>query len=252
MIKFKNPPVIEVVSAVQWQPSLKPFSLPDATLNKLLSDFTNKVAELDFCQSERLIPAGVPIMPLQPVIKYSKIKGKTYFYQLGDGIFSAHAIQPYESWQEFKPVVKSGLELLISLMPKEYNPFESASLRYIDAFKKDMLGNIKPYEFISIILKVEPPKYLKDKSSVNLPSIQDIVIATQLKNNMNLLTIAREVIDSNSKEHMIILDNTVTANGKLDVATNIIDSMNEAHGIISDIFIEITKPIHENLGAYDV
>lgn len=255
MLKFKNAPVAEVIAAIQWQPSSQSFHQADETLNELLLNFTDKAAEIDFCQSERLIPPQVPVMPFKPIFKYNKIKEKTYFYQLGDGIFSAHAIPPYESWEEFKPIIKNGIELLIGLMPEKTKgrpvTFESAFLRYIDIFKKEIFGDIKFNEFTSRILKIEPPKYLKDKSLINPPSIQDIMISTLLENNMKLLTIAKEFMDINSKEQVIILDNTITASNKIDTSADIINAMDEAHKIISDIFIEITKPIHKNMGAYD-
>lgn len=252
MLKFKNPPVVEVIAAIQWLPSAQSFHQVDETLNKMLLNFTDKVAEVDFCQSERLMPPQVPIMPFQPIIKYNKVKEKNYFYQIGDGIFSAHAIPPYESWEEFKPIVKSGIELLIGLMPKKTKNkpimFESAYLRYIDIFKKNMFGDVIFEEFISKILKIDPPECLMDKSVANKPSIQDIKISTLLKNNMNLITVTKEFIGaSTNKEDFILMDNTLFINNNLDTAINIMKSMDEAHNIISDVFIKMTEPIHAHM-----
>ncbi|MHB1663956.1 MAG: TIGR04255 family protein [bacterium] len=274
---FKNAPVVEIVAELRWDPisSTKKGnkdktqklsnSAPATTITdkaeEFFSYFTEEIAEEGFQQSERLIPRGISIssMPFQfqpAVLRFKRSQTEPFSFQLGDGIFSAHAMQPYKSWEHFKPIIQSGISALINSRKKNKNAniksFTAASLRYLDIFKSDILGTQDADEFISNILKIQMdyPENLRANLGSQLynnssPLIQNIQVVLPLKNDINMVLDLRKGISGSNQDEKVVVMNTLASIKKgIGSKTEIVNFFDEAHKIIYDTFIEITKPIH--------
>ncbi len=277
---FKNAPVVEVVAELRWKPiSFTKNSSKDKTqkLNNLIpttitadktedffSYFTEEIAKEGFRQSERLIPERISIsnMPFQfqPIVfRFRKSQTEPFLFQLGDGIFSAHAIQPYKSWEYFKPIIQSGISALINSRKKiektNIQSFTAANLLYLDIFKSNILGTQDADEFISNILKIqmEYPENLKSNFGSQLnnkpPLIQNIQVVLPLKNDFNMVLDLKKGISGENKDEKIIIMNTfASTNKEINSKIKIVKFFNEAHKIMYNTFIEITKPVHYAMG----
>jgi len=77
--------------------------------------FGGAAHQLGFAEVERLTPPNFPLIGFQPVFRFRppSDKGRKVLYQVGAGMFSANAVPPYKSWDDFGPVVRSGVRALI-------------------------------------------------------------------------------------------------------------------------------------------
>lgn len=140
---YENPPLVEVIAEIHWQ--LQPIvSIPgggiDPHYTKCLDQLRLHSNFTDFKFEEKLIPDGMPIefLPNQPAIRFRKKANTWPLYQLGSGIFVVNLTPPYEGWNEFKSVLKQGVEALLQSYPysNETLKIHKVQLKYIDAFKK--------------------------------------------------------------------------------------------------------------------
>src|SRR5262245_7349847 len=118
-ISFKKAPVVELVAELRWAPSGDD-ALPAGNVTlafgnqaeEFFQRFGNSVAKLNFTQTEKLIPAGLP-PPWHHVAWRSRNPNDVNkLLQVGAGIFSANALQPYRRWREFEPTIELGVKAL--------------------------------------------------------------------------------------------------------------------------------------------
>ena len=117
---FELAPIIEIIAELRWLPPniLPPqqgqiqlsFGAPDS--DAFLLNFSQRPEIAAFTQSEILVPSGFP-MPLHSVARRFRDPNNTSaLLQIGPGIFTANALQPYKRWSEFRPTVESGVKAL--------------------------------------------------------------------------------------------------------------------------------------------
>ena len=118
-----------------------------------------------------MIPAGWPFPYQLPVLRFRHSdfeKGQSTLYQLGAGIFSAHAIPPYRNWESFKPVIYGGLQVLMdNRLPDEHvSRFTTVVLRYIDRFTTEFSEGMLSREFIEQIFRIrlDLPAVLREEA----------------------------------------------------------------------------------------
>lgn len=181
-----NAPLVELIAEVRWLSGQKvAFPMSDSEgqgpavvmdvkpLDGFYENFGHQAFALDFAQSERLVPAGVPAFMHQPVYRHKKLKDNvaTCLYQIGPGIFSANAVPPYNSWEDFAPVIRDGIEVLIATRPAEDegNPFMAVSLRYIDLFGPEHMKGLTPAAFIrdALNIRIDAPTALTEHCVTN-------------------------------------------------------------------------------------
>jgi uncharacterized protein (TIGR04255 family) len=212
--------------------------------------FGGGVQQLGFTGIERLTPADFPTLAFQPVFRFRKPaeRGAKVLYQVGAGIFSANAVPPYKNWKEFRPVVEKGVEILLqSRADTERDAsFIAGSLRYIDAFGATLTKGLATADFVDKVLgiglslpqaltkRILPGEQYKPFLQLQLPVLQGMVM---------IIGIGEGIAN---KEKSIIMDTTVTTASPIAATKEaVMGAMDRAHVAIHDIFIEMTKPIHD-------
>ncbi len=259
---FSKAPLVEIVAEFRWSQkpdvmlqSQQPAGIPaplmamnSSRFDEFFMRFGGEVYKEGFQRAERIVPAGFPLMLYQPVFRYRKSTDAdgSALYQTGAGMFSAHAIPPYRSWDEFAPVVQAGIDALLNAREESEKalPFTSVSLRYIDAFRSELTGGRDAESFIRDVLGiaiglpnglsklVAPGKKVKPMLQLSLP----------LANNMSMnVGIAEGIVNS---ETAIVMDTTVSTSVEVPAERNsAMDTLHSARSIIHEMFFDLTTTI---------
>lgn len=259
---FNKAPLVELIAELRWLPAgaisapapqqagtMQLMFTNDAKVEEFFKQLGGELYQWGFQRSERLIPAGFPIIFGQPAIRYRSDDAvkKSVLYQAGSSVFSVHGIPPYRSWEDFVPQVKKGTEALLKTRAEAVRqaPFAQASLRYLDFFGEELLGGRTMEAFISEVLgfRTTPPEALiqiaapKEVRSVFLRFVVPVEIGT--------LTVS--VGDGNANNRLgVALDTTITTSAPIEANEDaIMDLFNSAHSIISKTFLTFTRPIEQ-------
>jgi len=262
-ISFEKAPLVEIIAELRWdQPYLVqdrppgavqiPISLVGSSkLEEFFMRFGGECYQLGFQRSERIVPAGFPIVPFQPVYRYKRADTtSTALFQVGAGLFSANAIPPYKSWNEFSPIVSEGIMALLKTRDdaeKEF-PFTGVSLRYIDAFSDDLLAGMTADRFINEVLGFSVS--LPPAISGLLPPNQAATSFIQLRvpTRAGLLTAINIGEGTVNGSHAVIMDTTVSATTEVRPRIDVVmEALNSARAVIHDMFVSITQPIHKQM-----
>ncbi len=272
-MNYENPPIIELIVEIRWQ-YRPPTEAAGASGNSTLAvgHFGIATSQEEFFmrfnreisrdssgfQVERLVPQGFPLLPSQPVYRFREPSSDAAWkrlYQLGPGIFSAHALPPnYQSWEQFRPFVRAGVLALV----KSRNEFErkdgfsTVILRYLDAFDSKLTGNRTARGFCEDVLgfRVQPPavlvKHAKDIADV-VPTIQ---LAVPLKTGENLYVTVSPTDTSGDRK--ILMDTMVATNspvkaGDTETVDAIMESLDRCHVLTNDIFESVTDKIRPEM-----
>ena len=258
---FLNAPLIEIIAELRWahnpasatqvQPGAPIIILNSSKIDEFFMRFGGEIYSSGFKKTERLVPSDFPAMLYQPVFRYRK-DGEdgdgAVLYQTGPGIFTANAIPPYKSWDVFSPAVKSGVDALLNSRDdaEKASPFNTISLRYIDAFGPSLTRGMDVRTFLSDILGVsvvlpEGISKVIDQNAKVKPHIQ-LLLPIDDNTNMNL-TLAEAMVNN---ELSIIMDSTVVITGEIAPdADSIMNSLNGSHQIIHEMFINLTVKIRD-------
>jgi uncharacterized protein (TIGR04255 family) len=256
-ISFRKAPVVELVAELRWAPS-GDGALPAGDLTLALGNqaeeffqrFGNTVAKVGFPQAEKLIPAGIPPPWHHIAWRFRNPNDVSKLLQVGAGIFSANALQPYRRWREFEPTIELGVKALLeSRSPKETDqPFTSASLRYINAFSGDLLGGKQPEAFIDDVLGFRQalPESISNLIGDNKSSWSTTI---NLLGPVTGKTKTVKVVVGGGKvktDPAAIFDITVT--DQEPVATgDVMTAFRASRNIIHQCFLDLTKPLHEDM-----
>src|ERR1700679_367307 len=115
-ISFRKAPLVEIVVDLRWRPVVQPVPtqpvgpqptasafLPTPQIENLIHRFGGEVYKRGFQRAERLVPSGLFVLPGQPLSRFKKADVDNVLYQIGVGMFSANAVPPYRSWEQFTP-----------------------------------------------------------------------------------------------------------------------------------------------------
>ena len=266
--RFAAPPLLEIIAELRWEIqgyALQPDS-PGLTMAMMplmpamllpyedaFVGFTKAMSVCGFNNSERLIPNGFPCMPHEPVMRYrhngndqgasETLKASTLF-QIGAGIFTANAVPPYTSWEDFEPLVRTGVESLgVIVMPGGRPARFSPTLRYIDAFKLPLTDGMSLQDFMNRVMgfDLSVPETLRSVGSkqTQMPVVQ--VVKFLDFGRMNL-----QFADGNvNGERALLLDMSVVFDEKVDNDVRaLMRAFGQAREEIHEVFVALTKPIH--------
>lgn len=248
---FVNAPLVEIVAELYWDPTQngkidlsKPaFALNDADTEKYYSNFCDLAVQKNFGQSERVIPVGAPCIVGMPAMKVRQPKNKSILFQLGPGLFTANAVQPYKSWDEFAPVVQDGVECLLEARAESQKAkkFSKLRLRYIDAFKDNLIQDMPREKFINEILNVKFS--LPESLSPNPGTLKsNLKFSFEDKSGFKInLSIAEGKVN---QESALIMDTLVETKNLAPNIELVMESFGKARRIIHDMFFSLTKPLH--------
>lgn len=267
--QFAAPPLLEIVAELRWDlhgyavqphaPGMQMAVMPLMPAMLLpfedsFVSFTKEMSSRGFNSSERLIPNGFPCMPHEPVMRYrhsgsdqgtaEKLKASTLF-QIGAGIFTANAVPPYTSWEDFEPLVKTGVASLLSInMPGGAPAKFAPTLRYIDAFRSQLTNELSLQDFMSQVMGFQllVPEVLRstvDGKPTQMPVVQ--VVKFLSFGRMNL-----QFADGNvNGERALLLDMSVVFDEKVDNDVDaVMKAFAQARRAIHEVFVALTKPIH--------
>lgn len=258
---FKTPPLVELIAEIRWtllqlttQGVQLPPNMPLPVAQNAVTDhealFLNYAAHVSahgYKRVERIVPIGFPMMSYQPVCRYRPESPGT-LYQLGAGVFTANAIQPYESWGQFSPIVDNGLIALFEcLTTTDKQGIRQLSLRYIDAFKGKLQLGQTIWEFVNdtlgikIALPTALTEHCTDKTAVKLTCRFSIPV----KMGVLEVQVAEGLVNNNPA---YIMDTTVKIDQGISPDKDVIMMhFNAAHDIIHRMFFEISKPLHQSM-----
>ena len=265
---FANAPLIEIIAELRWIPAQQvsipsqqqpvAFQLPFLGGSKQDEFFMRlgaKLHQLGFQSVERLVPPGLVTLVYQPIYRYkTAAESSSVLYQAGAGLFSAHGIPPYRSWQEFSPFVQNGIvALLESRDPKEKEmQFATVSLRYIDAFRHELTQGKSGPVFLADALGIEIvlPGVLKSFGKSGSPPQYALQLTLPISDDTDLnLNLGEGQVHGNAA---LIMDTTVACNrGVFPDVVEIMKVLHSAHDVIHDIFIKLTGPIHQLMQPSD-
>lgn len=253
-------PLVELVAELKWVPALTtaqgdggapvmiPASLVDPSAAELFfTKFGGAIYQHGFKVVERLMPQGMILPPDQMVYRYRQADtgAPPVLLQIGTNQFSANALPPYTTWDEFRPWVEKGVKALMEVRP-EQAPFQVA-LRYIDAFRKDITEGRDATEFLSSVLgiKLELPKaYLRH--AVKDGKVKSAVQFTVPLEGMSMIVKAGDGVAGG--EPVAVIDTQVSMSGQVaPKVEGVMEAFDKARKTIHDSFFELVEPIMKNL-----
>ncbi|MGO4001470.1 TIGR04255 family protein [Pseudomonas fluorescens] len=260
--RFDSSPLIELIAEVRWSvnaamdPGAPFFQGPNAqSSEEFFSRLQAELSSVGYGASERLSPPGFPLMKQIPALRYKNSGSQassldhsaSTLFQAGAGLFTINAVQPYKSWEQFRPVVQKGLEALIAANPPASGGFDLA-LRYIDAFKEHLTGGKPLKEFLAEVMgiQVQIPEALtalsKDGSAI-IPMLQMVI---PLEFGSLQIQIAEGELQG---EPVFLMENAVTiAASHAANVEQMLAALDEARAVVHKSFVDLTRPIHAAMG----
>lgn len=259
ILQFDKPPLIELVAELRWialPPQVNaPLGFPQpmmatSEIETFLSNFAQKSAESGWAASERLVPQGYPMLSYQPVYRVRSFKPEEshMLYQLGAGLYSAHALPPYKNWEAFRPFAERGLGYLLdSRVGDDRNKdFFGVSLKYLDVFTKELVGDLSVGRFLTEILgfSLTIPPVLEEQIAEGRESEPTLAIQIPLKSGLDMrISLIGGAVAGDRKG--ILMDTSVQSNGNVQADKNAVMAVwEEAHAAIRRTFVGLTTRIH--------
>ena len=262
MISFKHPPLVEIIAEVRWAPTGQPItavpagSLPsqgtalltDGAHEGFFSDLSSGSAEIGFDRSERLIPVGFPSLA-HHVIHRFRGKDATSLFQAGLGVFTVNAVPPYRSWDHFRPIVESGLNVFFAAHLKHsLAPVSEIILRYVNLFDRALIDDQNAASFAerTASIGIRFPEGISNE--LNSPEKLDLDLHFSVALDWGAVLrvhIADAVVGGKSG---VLLDTTVIVS-KLNLTSReeIALLFEQAHTVTRQTFLALTKPIHDRM-----
>ncbi|WP_295472823.1 TIGR04255 family protein [uncultured Pseudomonas sp.] len=260
--RFDSSPLIELIAEVRWtvdaamDPGMPFYQGPNAqTSEEFFSRLQTELAIVGYGASERLTPPGFPLMKQAPALRYKKSGSQassldhsaSTLFQAGAGLFTINAVQPYKSWEQFRPVVQKGLEALITAQPPTSGGFDLA-LRYVDAFKDHLTGGRSLREFLAEVMgiQVQVPEALTNLSKDGSAIIPLIHMVIPLDFGSLQIQIAEGELQG---EPVFLMDNAVTIAASHEAnVEQMLAALDEARAVVHKSFVDLTRPIHAAMG----
>lgn len=252
---LQNAPLVELIAEIRWRGALDvmyPFGDGPALVSnvKALEDFYARFGAhpnaMEFSQHERLVPAEAPAFMHQPAYRFRKLNDEACMYHVGPGVFSTNAVPPYQSWDEFAPVIRRGIEaLLATRMDVEADqPFMAVSLRYIDLFGPELSDGKSSAEFIRDILglRVAIPEALTEHCSNERDIKPFLQLQIPLKDAVIMSLSVGEGVAVNRSG--VIMDTSITTTVDTSASIDaVMHALNNAHEILDTSFRKLIEPI---------
>jgi uncharacterized protein (TIGR04255 family) len=258
--RYRHPPLVELIAELQWgfpfpdaaQPQGVVIAAPGAHEDFFMR-FAVQAGLLGYERTERLMPAGFASMPMQVVYRFRKKPPEegTSLYQIGTGIFSANITPPYDSWQQFRPIVENGLRILLEtrISTERQAAFTRVSLRYLNAFGRQFMERRSISSFVETVLgfRVQLPDALKNEIATNTEPKASLAFFMPAKSGQQMiLRVGEGLVGS---EQAAILDMTVGTLGSTPAdhvaVMNVFDTANE---VAHRVFVNLTTALSDKMG----
>ncbi len=254
-VSFELAPVVELIAELRWGPpgiTLGADGSQSLTLSmgreteEFFLRFGAAVAGFGYTQAEKLVPPGFPAILHQVVWRFRKPGDASSLLQVGLGLFSANALQPYRRWRDFRPTVVAGVNALLAtrIGQEREQQFSQVSLRYMNAFSEPLLAGKSPAEFMRdvLCLKLELPEAIAKLvgPAANVSSTSNVLLP--VANTSKVMSAAFGDGSVNSAP-AAIYDVTLADNNVAGVADDVMAALDGSRDIIHSCFVELSKPI---------
>lgn len=264
-ISFAKAPLIEIIAELKWLPTGLPVQQPgpqqiifSGTGNDgFLISFARQSDVKRFTNAERVVPEGFPTPWSQVVWRFRDPDNPAVLLQIGPGVFTANALQPYRHWTEFRPTVEAGVRALLASRPEKerQQPLIGVTLRYINGFSSDLLAGKPVNQFIRDVLgfKIEPPDHLAQLYSSRYEGSTSANLLIPIANKSKTFSVqvgdgAIQPVGSTEQSIAVLLDMTVAeAKAVEPVFATIMECLDSSRELIHDAFVNITKTIHDRM-----
>lgn len=251
---FPHAPLVELMAELRWV-STPPTAEESVDITADLGFdgesepthrvFGQKLAELGYSRSERLVPQGYPAPSGMATISFSSAESEdeAVLFQIGPGVMTVNAIPPYRSWEHFRPKFILGLQTLLASWSRRPERFTRVTLRYIDAFGEDFLRGQPREKFLSDTLgfHLGVPQAFgahldgKDKNVF-------VQFSSGLANGGRISVRAGDATVENGDA--VVMDTTVTFKDGASVDEGaVLTLLDSAHEVINDTFVQTTKGV---------
>lgn len=152
---MKNSPLIEIIAEVRWGPGdpRQPAQIVFGGDESVYVKFGIEVGKDGYHQLERTMPEGFSAPGGAVAYRYRKSEGEqNTLYQLGTGVFTANGLPPYNSWEEFRPVIERGVQAWWNINIVRPGETLWLLLRYVDVFKQQHLGPMSIADFFRVVV----------------------------------------------------------------------------------------------------
>jgi uncharacterized protein (TIGR04255 family) len=210
--------------------------------------FTVLAAE-GYARFERLLPSGIQFPSGQVTSRFRPTApGRdSPLYQSGQGIFTANALPPYESWQKFSPYVQKGIECLMTAHDRAGIPkpnFRAALIRYIDAFPPSLTGGASLQDFLRDVMQIDIslPDIIRSRVTEEHTIEPVIKLAAQTSIGRMELVFSEGPVGN---ERAVMADMSVLMLREIgsDVAAAM-QVLSDGRQLIHDLFRGLTAPLH--------
>ncbi|MHC0465111.1 TIGR04255 family protein [Kosakonia cowanii] len=260
--QFKNSPLVELIAEVRWNAgtNTEGFVMPGDSLQQhedFFKRLTHEVANIGYTTSERLLPQGFPFPGQAPVMRFkksvvdaesdNKARQLSTLLQVGSGLFTINAIQPYSCWDDFIGVIRDGLNALFKAEPYNRPAGYNVSVRYVDAFGKHFSSDLNLRSFMSKALGI----------SVNFPAaftngpvsgdtkIQMMQTHTPLSFGFYNMTFAEAQVQN---QPVLVMESHVVVHKEIEQdAEKLIYEMTNARNVVHRRFVELTESLHTDM-----
>jgi uncharacterized protein (TIGR04255 family) len=264
--RFLNAPLIEVIAELRWgtgQDGLFqqagigfPIQIPDAVAvanDQFYARFAEKLDDEGFRNSERLVPYGAPTMPGQPAVRFRRKAGQPPLLQVGNGVFTANGLPPtYTHWGDFRPVLRMGVETLLSTREaSETGPF-TLMVRYIDAFKSGFWEDGDAGRFVDEVLGFGStlPGGLQEQLDTTRPKSASHSLSLPLSDGS---TIVINVGEGNAEgQPAVVLDVVTRTEDVVPDVGAIMDAFETNHRTIRDLFTSVTEKVRHLMEPVEI
>lgn len=226
-IKYKKSPLIEVVCEIQFVPSSDwDITWPGLFYERIKDNFPNKKQDFVLNMGVTNIAEKIhqEFKPLSRLRFFNN--SNTYLIQLMPNILTINHLEPYTSWEEYKPQIINNLnQYEKTCTPKAYKKIE---LRYINKIEFNEKINLN--EFLNFYYKFPE----------NLISIQfatDMRLQIPYNNNKEFLTLSLKSLTEENNKCRVILDIDYVIDNPSEIKIGDIGNwLDDAHKKIEEIF----------------
>jgi uncharacterized protein (TIGR04255 family) len=256
---FANPPLVELVAELRWVPGVAgPFrpqtgavtvQFPIAFVEESFESFRRSIAHKGFTISERLVPVGFPLIPFAVAQRFRKPSNEeNYLYQIGLGVFSANALPPYRDWDSFRPIVREGVETLLSARHASDRANISVLLRYLDLFTDEFTEGRKSFNFLNDILGIglSLPVELTGQASDLSEVRAGLQLSLNLKDGLSM-NIGVQDGTAGTKTGILMSTEVFTVQPVNPQLDSIMENLEHAHSYIRGTFLGLTTKIRDKM-----
>lgn len=262
-VTYQNAPLVELIAELRWTmpgaqqsaPQAQPgilLALPQARTEELFMHLAALMSTEGYGRFERTFPPGLPIPANQVACRFrpSDPDSQSPLFQVGPTVFTANALPPYESWSKFSPLVKRGMTLLLQAFERsksEIPSFDTALIRYIDAFRDDLTDGRSLSEFLREVMRLELvlPRAILTRATAPADIEPLIRLAIPTAIGRLELTFAE---GKHGNDRAIIMDCSILMQRNMgNDVDRVLEAFSEGRLLIHELFRGLTEPIHEKM-----